>query len=51
MTSHPKDHYCSSRTEEDPFPDRSLLNTINKDQHDDIGKAVDDTQKTAKTTA
>lgn len=37
-----------ARLDEDPFPDPSLLNPIDEDQHDDICKAVEDTEKTAK---
>ena len=44
----PKVNYHAAHTEEDPFPDPSLLDPIDEDQHDDIRKAVADIQQTAK---
>ena len=44
----PKVNFHAARTKEDPFPDPSLLDPIDEDQHDDIRKAVEDMQKTAK---
>jgi len=47
-TDRPKVHYHQARHAEDPFPDPSLLDPIDNDQHDDIRKAVENIQTTAK---
>lgn len=36
----PKVNYNTSRTEEDPFPDSSLLDQIDSEQHEEIKQAV-----------
>lgn len=38
----PKGNYCPARTEEDPFPNLSLLDPIEKDQHEGIRTAVEE---------
>lgn len=44
----PKVNYHKARTEEDPFPDPSLLDLIDKDQHDEIKAAVKGMEQAAK---
>lgn len=43
----PKVNYVTARTEEHPFPDPSLLDPIDTDQHDDICKAIEDIKENA----
>ena len=47
-SNRPKVNYNTARNEEDPFPDPSLLDPIDADQHEDICKAVDNLEKTAR---
>lgn len=41
-------NYRKDGSEKDSFPDRSLLESIDGDQHDDICRTVSDIEKTAK---
>lgn len=41
-SNRPRINYNTARTEEDPFPDASLLDPIDEDQHEEIRQAVSD---------
>lgn len=50
---HPDDdsskvNYYETRTKEDPFPNLSLLDPIDKDQHEDVKNALDELKKSAR---
>lgn len=42
IVDHPRANYYMAQTEEDPFPDPSLLDPLDSEQHDDVLGAVHD---------